>query len=143
MAETEQNWLKRDYLAPGMVLIAQGERTGRLYVLRSGELEVVRDGHLVLVTRTPGSIFGEMSLLLDIAHSATVRASAETEVFVIDNALAMLEANPGWLMQIARLLAQRVNATTALLAARDAEQTESQGFVLPQNILSQWSDPMV
>jgi CRP-like cAMP-binding protein len=143
MADTQQNWLQRDFLVPGMVLIEQGQRTGRLYVLRSGELEVVRDGRFVLSTGTPGSIFGEMSLLLDIPHSATVRATAETEIFVIDNALAMLEANPGWLMQIARLLAQRVNATTALLAAKDAEETEKQSFVLPQNILSQWSDPMV
>jgi CRP-like cAMP-binding protein len=143
MADTQQNCLQRDFLVPGMVLIEQGQRTGRLYVLRSGELEVVRDGRFVLSTGTPGSIFGEMSLLLDIPHSATVRATAETEIFVIDNALAMLEANPGWLMQIARLLAQRVNATTALLAAKDAEETEKQSFVLPQNILSQWSDPMV
>ena len=44
MAEPDQTWLQRDFLAPGMVLIAQGDRTGKLYVLRSGEVEVERDG---------------------------------------------------------------------------------------------------
>ena len=84
-----------------------------------------------------------MSVLLDIPHSATVKALSEVEVFVIDNALAMLEANPGWLLQIARLLAQRVNATTALLAARDAEAAEAEAFVLPQTMIAHWSDPQV
>jgi CRP/FNR family cyclic AMP-dependent transcriptional regulator len=143
MAETEHDWLQREWLAPGMVLIEQGGRTGKLYVLREGELEVVRDGRFVLSTRTAGAIFGEMSVLLDIPHSATVRAVSEVDVLVIDNALAMLEANPGWLLQIARLLAQRVNTTTAMLAAKDAEASEAQNFVLPQNMLARWSDPQV
>ncbi|MGV3651032.1 MAG: cyclic nucleotide-binding domain-containing protein [Devosia sp.] len=143
MAQDNAQWLQRDWLAPGMTLIEQGGRTGKLYVLRSGEVEVIRDGSFVLAIRTPGSIFGEMSVLLDIPHSATVKALTEVEVFVIDNALAMLEANPGWLLQIARLLAQRVNTTTAMLAARDAEAAEAEAFVLPQTMIAHWSDPQV
>ncbi|SFZ84190.1 Cyclic nucleotide-binding domain-containing protein [Devosia enhydra] len=143
MAQDNAEWLQRDWLAPGMTLIEQGGRTGKLYVLRSGEVEVIRDGSFVLAIRTPGSIFGEMSVLLDIPHSATVKALTEVEVFVIANALAMLEANPGWLLQIARLLAQRVNTTTAMLAARDAEAAEAEAFVLPQTMIAHWSDPQV
>lgn len=143
MAQDSSEWLQRDWLAAGMTLVEQGGRTGKLYVLRSGEVEVIRDGSFVLAIRTPGSIFGEMSVLLDIPHSATVKALSDVEVFVIDNALAMLEANPGWLLQIARLLAQRVNATTALLAARDAEAAEAEAFVLPQTMIAHWSDPQV
>ena len=51
----------------------------------------------------------------------------------------MLRNHPDWLLQIARLLAQRVNATTALLT-RDKNEDE---LILPQNFMSSWGDPTV
>jgi CRP-like cAMP-binding protein len=76
---------------------------------------VVRDGKHVTTIKTPGAVIGEMSVLLDVPQTATVRAVSEVEFFVIDNAIEVLRQHPDWLMQIARLLAQRVNATTAQL----------------------------
>jgi CRP/FNR family cyclic AMP-dependent transcriptional regulator len=133
-------WLRRDWIAPGMALIEQGGRTGQLYVLKDGELEVVRDGKHVSTIRTPGAVVGEMSVLLDVPQTATVRAVTEVDYFVIDNALEVLWAHPDWLLQIARLLAQRVNATTALLTRHDAD---AETLVLPQNVMSSWGDPTV
>jgi CRP-like cAMP-binding protein len=137
MAET---WLKRDFLAAGMTLIEQGGRTGQLYVLKDGQLEVIRDGKHVSTIKTPGAIVGEMSVLLDMPQSASVRAVTNVELYVIDNALEVLHSHPDWLLQIARLLAQRVNATTALLT-RDKE--EEQPITLPQNFMSSWGDPSI
>jgi CRP/FNR family cyclic AMP-dependent transcriptional regulator len=131
-------WLRRDWIAPGMVLIEQGGRTGQLYVLKSGQLEVSRDGKHVSTIRTPGSVVGEMSVLLDVPQTATVEAISEVEYFVIDNAIDVLRSHPDWLLQIARLLAQRVNATTALLTRADDES-----LVLPQNFMANWGDPTV
>jgi len=123
-----------------MSLIEQGGRTGQLYVLKDGELEVVRDGKHVSTIKTPGAVVGEMSVLLDVPQTATVRAVTEVDYFVIDNALEVLWQHPDWLLQIARLLAQRVNATTALLT-RDKDEAET--LVLPQNFMSSWGDPTV
>ena len=128
-------WLRRDWIAPGMDLIAQGGRTGQLYVLREGELEVLRDGRHITTIKTPGSVIGEMSVLLDAPQTATVRAVTE-----VDFAIEVLRGHPEWLLQIARLLAQRVNATTAQLArGRDEEAA----MVLPQTFISSWGDPAV
>jgi CRP/FNR family transcriptional regulator, cyclic AMP receptor protein len=138
MAET---WLKRDFLAAGMILIEQGGRTGQLYVLKDGQLEVIRDGKHVSTIKTPGAVVGEMSVLLDMPQSATVRAITEVEYFVIDNAIDILNTHPDWLLQIARLLAQRVNATTALLTRDKSEEQDN--LVLPQNFMSSWGDPTV
>jgi CRP/FNR family cyclic AMP-dependent transcriptional regulator len=143
-AEAPQQWLKFDWFPAGHELIPQGGKLGKLFVLRKGEVEIERDGTFISSTGTPGAIFGEMSLLLDIPHSATVRAVTDVEVFVIDDALRVLEANPSWILQIARLLAQRVNATTQALAqSQDAGFADRERLVLPQNVFSQWADPQV
>jgi CRP/FNR family cyclic AMP-dependent transcriptional regulator len=138
--ETEGAWLRLDWIGPGMELIAQGGRTGQLYVLKDGELEVLRDGKHITTIKTPGSVIGEMSILLDAPQTATVRAVTEVDYFVIDNAIEVLRSHPDWLLQIARLLAQRVKDTTAQLTrGRD----EDNAIVLPQNFLSSWGDPAV
>jgi CRP/FNR family cyclic AMP-dependent transcriptional regulator len=133
-------WLRRDWIAPGMALIEQGGRTGQLYVLKEGQLEVLRDGKHVSTIKTPGAVVGEMSVLLDMPQTATVRAITEVDFFVIDNALEVLHGHPDWLLQIARLLAQRVNTTTALLTR---DKSEDDAIVLPQNFMSSWGDPTI
>jgi CRP-like cAMP-binding protein len=139
--EMPDPWLRRDWIAPGMALIEQGGRTGQLYVLKDGELEVLRDGKHVTTIRTPGAVIGEMSVLLDLPQTATVRAVSEVDYFVIDNAIDVLKTHPDWLLQIARLLAQRVNVTTAQLTRDRSDDTDT--LVLPQNFMSSWSDPTV
>ncbi len=142
----DQDWLRFDYYPAGSELITQGRNAGgSLMVLREGEVEVIRDGRFVSTIRQPGAIFGEMSVLLERPHSATVRALTEVQVYVIDDALRVLEAHPAWLLQIARLLAQRVNTTTAQLVALRQKEAESEEdiLVLPTNVLSSWADPQV
>jgi CRP-like cAMP-binding protein len=135
-----ETWLRLDWIGPGMELVAQGGRTGQLYVLKDGELEVLRDGTHITTIRTPGSVIGEMSVLLDAPHTATVRAVTGVEFFVIDNAIEVLRSHPEWLMQIARLLAQRVKDTTAQLTR---DRSEDGAIVLPQNFMSSWGDPAI
>jgi CRP/FNR family cyclic AMP-dependent transcriptional regulator len=142
--QTGQSWLKFEWFPSGHELVPQGGQLGKLFVLRQGEVEVERDGTYINSISQPGAIFGEMSLLLDIPHSATVRAVTDIEVFVIEDALKVLEANPQWTLQIARLLAQRVNATTQMLArSHEDDLAQRERLVLPQNVFASWADPQV
>ena len=142
--EGGQPWLNLDWFPAGHVLIPQGDKLGKLFVLRDGEVEIERDGAFINSTGQPGSIFGEMSLLLDMPHSATVRAVTDIQVFVIEDELRVLEANPTWTLQIARLLAQRVNATTRMLAQSSQEEVAvRERLILPDNVFAQWADPHV
>jgi CRP/FNR family cyclic AMP-dependent transcriptional regulator len=102
--------------APGAVLIPEGERLGKLFVLISGEIEVRRGGTMIARIDEPGSVLGEMSVRLDIPHSAGVRALTATRAYIIDDAMQLLASRPLLALDLARLVARRLEATTALLA---------------------------
>ena len=102
-------------LEAGTVLLAEGQRSGRIYVLAAGHIEVVRGDTAVAQVSEPGAMFGEMSLLLDVPHTATVRAKSAAQVYAYDDAMAFLKSDPQIAFVIARLLAQRLNLATTYL----------------------------
>ena len=143
MSQPTPPWLRYDWFPAGHQLIRQGGRSGTLYVLKSGELEVTRDGTFISSVNRPGAIFGEMSVLLERPHSATVKAISDVEVYIIADALKILETHPAWTLQIARLLAQRLDATTMQLLEGQPEVHKDNRLVLPENVFAAWSDPQV
>lgn len=74
-------------LEPGTEVIREGEPGQGLFVVLSGELEVVKHdtgGEPVSLARLKtGDIFGEMSLITQQPTSATVRATARTTVLFL------------------------------------------------------------
>jgi CRP/FNR family cyclic AMP-dependent transcriptional regulator len=143
MSDVSARSLIEQQFPAGAVLIAEGGKLNTMFVLRSGELEVIREGIVVTTIRQPGTIFGEMSVLLDAPHSATVRAVTAVEVFVVPDALRILEERPHLLMQIARLLAKRVANTTAALVAAERGTLLEGSLVLPQETVARLGDPLV
>ena len=105
---------RHDY-PPGTILLSEGDTSGRLYVLAEGAVEVLRGDTQVAVVREPGSVFGEMSVLLNLPHTATVRALTPVGAFVFDDADTFLKSHPEIAFFLGRLLAQRLNAATTYL----------------------------
>jgi NADH dehydrogenase len=67
----------------GQVIVRQGDVGTAMYIVRSGEVEVVReaDGTTEVLARLgPGSHFGEVAVLRDVRRTATVRAAGPVEV---------------------------------------------------------------
>ena len=62
-------------VAAGAEVLHEGGRTGHLYVLIEGRLEVIKGDAVVASIAEPGAVLGEMSVLLDTPHTATVRAA--------------------------------------------------------------------
>jgi len=114
-------------LAPGEVLIKEGEPGGDLFVLETGRLIVERGGVKIAEIKEPGAIIGEMSVLLGNDNSATVRADRAATVRVIDNAVAFLERTPLVALHVATLACARLDATSALLVQLRKESTEKAG----------------
>jgi CRP/FNR family transcriptional regulator, cyclic AMP receptor protein len=106
---------RSEAFAAGTVLLDEGVNSGRLLVLVSGTVEVLRGETQVAVMSEPGAVFGEMSVLLGQAHTATVRAITPVTAYAFPDADAFLRSNPAIAFFIARLLAQRLNAATTYL----------------------------
>ncbi len=101
--------------AQGTVLISEGSASGRLFVLVEGRIEVLRGDTQVAVVSDPGAVFGEMSVLLGVPHTATVRAASPAQAYVFGDAEEFLRSHPTIGLHLARLLAQRLNAATTYL----------------------------
>jgi len=99
----------------GDILLQEGDRSGKLYILIDGECEVLKDNFQINKVSEPGSIFGEMSILLNIRPMATVKSIRTTRVYVVDNALKFLKSNTEITFHLAKMLAQRLNGVTSYL----------------------------
>ena len=106
----------RRNVAAGTEVLHEGGRTGHLYVLIEGRLEVVKGDTVVASIVEPGAVLGGMSVLLDQPHTATVRAAADSAIYEIDDAASFLRQQPFVALIIARMLAQRLNVANTYLA---------------------------
>ena len=106
----------RRNVAAGAEVLHEGGRTGHLFVLIEGRLDVVKGETVVATMTEPGAVAGEMSVLLDAPHTATVRAAQDSVIYEIDDAASFLRQQPAVALMIARMLAQRLNVATTYLA---------------------------
>jgi CRP-like cAMP-binding protein len=100
----------------GTTVIHEGGTTGHLFVLIAGRLEVIKGDTIVASVTEPGAMVGEMSVLLDQPHTATVRAASDSTVYEFGDAAAFLRDQPAVALLIARMLAQRLNVANTYLA---------------------------
>jgi CRP-like cAMP-binding protein len=103
-------------VAGGALIIHEGDTTGHLYVLVDGRLEVLKGDTIVASITEPGAVLGEMSVLLDQPHTATVRAASDSTIYEFSDAASVLREQPEVALLIARMLAQRLNVANTYLA---------------------------
>ena len=109
------NLLPAKQFAPGAVLIEQGTHADHLYFLIHGHVEVLKDGTLIADVVERGAIFGEMSLLLNAPHTATVRVRTMSSFHVVGASLEFLRDNPDVALYVAQILARRLDSLNRYL----------------------------
>jgi CRP/FNR family cyclic AMP-dependent transcriptional regulator len=108
------SYLPLETRQPGELLLAEGSSTGRLYLLKDGLVEVVRDGVQIAVIDTPGAVFGDVAVLLGQPHSADVRA-LEPSTFLVADGRTCLLINPAAAVHVATVLAERLDTVNRQL----------------------------
>ncbi len=74
----------------GEIVVEQGSKSNTLFIILTGRVRVVtsdkRGREVILATLQPGDYIGEMSLIDNEAHSATVRAEVQTDMLCLGRA---------------------------------------------------------
>src|SRR5471030_2392343 len=107
-------------LPGGATLFEAGETTGMLYVVRAGRLAAFQhekgDEPRWLGVIGPGEPIGEIALLADTPHTATVVALRDCELLAMPRAAfrAVFEAHPALVLEMARTLIRRSRGETRI-----------------------------
>jgi CRP/FNR family transcriptional regulator, cyclic AMP receptor protein len=106
-------------LGPGDVVFGQGEEGDRLYIVKSGVLEILSapvDGTeaMPVAYLGKGEVLGELALLTGSPRSATVRSPESAQLFAVDKSVFMdlMETLPLLSRNLCIVLARRLETTT-------------------------------
>ncbi|TXH88317.1 MAG: Crp/Fnr family transcriptional regulator [Rhodoferax sp.] len=117
-ASTLLGQVEKRRLARGAVLLRQGETSGELYVLLSGRARVVvtdaQGRQVILATMRAGDCMGEMSIIDQEPHSATVILDSAGDVLVLSSTAfsRCLAHNAAMAQAVMVALVQRLRAST-------------------------------
>jgi len=97
----------------GEIIIKQGDTENCMYVIQSGEVEVLGDNNgsqVRLAVRKTGEFFGEMALFSKEVRSATVKAMGNARVLTVDrkNLLNSIQKDPSLAFRIIETLSKRL-----------------------------------
>jgi PAS domain S-box-containing protein len=100
--------------SPGVFIFRENDESQDLYILVSGELEVLKGSRVISRMEAPGTIFGEMSFLLGGKRTASVKVGKETEAIQVpkERIADFMREFPEAALEITRILARRLDKTT-------------------------------
>jgi CRP/FNR family transcriptional regulator, cyclic AMP receptor protein len=99
-------------MEPGQVLFRKGEAGRLMYIVKSGEVQIV-DSNRVLETVRPGGILGEMALVDGRPRSATAQSFDHSTVIPIDEDrfLFLVQHTPFFAIRVMRVMSARLRIT--------------------------------
>lgn len=109
-------------LKRGEWLFHEGEDADGVYVLRLGQLEVLREGDepQTLNTLTRGAVLGELALLSDSSRSASVRALRDSELLLItrEHFQRLVRSEPELTLGLLQALSSQLALSRAMPVSR-------------------------
>lgn len=108
------------HLPSGQVLFEEGSSGDMAYIIRTGEVEIVKisqNREILLATRGPGDVFGEIALIFDSPRTATVRARTDTDLVGIgrEDLRKLLQISPSAAASLFDIVLSRLQNTQSLL----------------------------
>lgn len=116
----------------GETLLVEGAGNDDIHVLLMGEIAIERGGVMLASLSNPGTIVGEMSVLLGRPASATVRAVRPTRIRSLNQAGRAMAGDAELAMHVAALVAARLDATSSIVVDLNRQLTgkpQAQGLL--------------
>jgi CRP/FNR family cyclic AMP-dependent transcriptional regulator len=123
------NGLPTMELLAGDVLMVEGQPMKALFVVVSGSFVVTRGDSVVATVDEPGAILGETALLLGTEHRATVTATSAAVVHVVSDIEEFIGDNSERLLEIARILARRLDRLSSYLGDVRSQYSDAGGHL--------------
>jgi hypothetical protein len=110
------SFLRLDKFSEGTTILKKGEPGNKLFIIISGEVEVIGDGSVRIAALGKGEVFGEMSLLSGDPVAATVKVVRNAKVLYLNGEYfrKLLNKFPSLQIYLARLLARRLARTNLI-----------------------------
>lgn len=115
----------------GAVIFRQGDEGDRLYIVKSGVLEILAtplEGTeaMPVAYLGKGEVLGELALLTGSPRSATARAPEQAELFTVDKAVFqdLMATLPAFPKNLCLVLAKRLEATTLKIPKGSTKQLQ-------------------
>lgn len=101
----------------GRTLFMEGDHSEDLYILISGQVDILKGNSKIAEVSERGSLFGEMSFLLGARRTATVKAGSDVTSIRIpkEEVTFFLNEFPEVAREITRILAQRLDNVTQIV----------------------------
>jgi CRP-like cAMP-binding protein len=116
---------------PGAVVFRQGDQGDRLYIVKSGVLEIVAqpsDGSepMPVAYLGPGEVLGELALLTGSPRTATARSPEHAELFMLEKPVFndLMASLPAFPRNLCLVLAKRLEATTLKIPKMSNKQLQ-------------------
>jgi CRP/FNR family transcriptional regulator len=127
-AASEIGSLYQRKLAQGEAVFEEGDPGGQLYVIQSGQVELIRRGRhgpCAVARLGPGELFGELGAVLGQRRTTRAVAVCETEVLALDRETleTMCLDQPQIAMRMLRVLATRLIEAEQRLAAMEMDDS--------------------
>ena len=116
---------------PGEVVFHQGDQGDRLFVVKSGVLEVLSvpadaTEAIPIAYLGTGEVLGELALLTGSPRSATVRSPEHAELFAVERAvfIDLMDTLPAFSRNLCVVLARRLETTTLKVPRASGKQLQ-------------------
>ena len=100
---------KIEKYAENTVIVNEAEPADRIYILQNGTVKAVSCGNVIFRGNTPGTMFGEISNLTERKYAISLVAVTRCSFCVIHDVPEFFKTNPLASLQVARILATRLD----------------------------------
>ncbi len=131
--------LEQVMIEAGTVVLEEGRRTRKVYVLISGSVDIKASNQYLATVDTPGAILGEISALMGTEPVATATTKEDSSFYVIEEFSDFMREHPEACLSVAQILACRlVNMNNHLVHIKEEIAKLQEGLdnylpVFPEN----------